>query len=852
MKHYWTFLLSAFLFLGITSTAQAVAGGNTVLTKLLAIQNNDALNFQTEYGIDPNTYTYEAWGQTYTGALPTLGGYEKVFKKTGGPTLRKIAGLNLSFLMNPTSMTFLIYTAFLTLMVGFYWFRIMNEASEGKAGGAIIPIVVPFLGKLAVGLIVAYNLPFVYGMAMKLKDVGILTAVAALQDGTAQNLVQADPSTMTFTDARAQGVRDAVAEKITAITFILDSTEEENQGEAKETGRKMISRVVSLLNAKIKAFNDDAKRMTMTYDGDTNKQVWESAAVKTDPPISYVGFEKLADSGSIGGVVLPDSDITNTAKIQAAWTGTASVEQELQRKITRKLTEYLELSAISNKDESQANMMTRVVTGPLYLKSGELGEDLKDTDEIFILRGEGNITDYQNNIRDKTASYIDETFIEPLQDVDKPGWWERIKGSTKSAMTSLVTGVLSIPKMLADLLVDLVRKFWIPMVAHMANFLFNVTIEAYVYLLMLAYPLWFHKKTEQAFKGALNTLIATAFTAATFCYLILAFESFAGYLMSYLTGFTQQAQDFMNANTGAAAASGIAVIGVAVGGGLGAMAGATLGIAVGYSIFYIIGTAICLSIAPKVFKAFLTGGSVVTPILMGAATAVVGGAMTGIMAAAAAPAALAAVKGGGAMMAAKAGGAIAKTKAGQAVGKRISSIGGRMKQFALDKAIRPSDMVARGQLNRRDKKGAMNYVKGVAQSTAGRMMQAPGAAFKGAAAAGAAIKRITPDPKKALIRLANSPVTRIGVTAVAGMGGNLSKMAGAFGTMTYGGQLLQNMASRNEARTTNTTPSMSNERPQGSNRGGGGSNQGGGTTHINKTVINNNNNNKGSGSDKKA
>jgi len=354
--------------------------------------------------------------------------------------------------------------------------------------------------------------------------------------------------------------------------------------------------------------------------------------------------------------------------------------------------------------DEQANLLTQIIRGSVYDKGGvsttTLGEFLNPKDTLFIKEGKRNPANYKEKVAGQTTRYITETFIEPIRSAAEPKWYQKIWNKAKSGFSTIAGGLINLPRKLAEILVNLVQKFWVPLVAHLANFLFNVTIEAYVYVLMLAYPLWFHKKTEQAFKGALNTLISTACTAAVFCYLILAFESFAGHLMAQLSGMTESAHSMLDNNQGASAAAGVGLVAVgAASNGLILAGAAAIGIAVGYAFFYMIGTMICLALAPKIFKAFLTGGSVVTPMLMGAATAVVGGVAAGAAAAIAAPGMLAggaALAKGGLVMGAKGGMAGIKGAGGAMMRGGRAAMGGARKAGSMAKkaALNPRATMA--------------------------------------------------------------------------------------------------------------------------------------------------------------
>jgi hypothetical protein len=415
-----------------------------------------------------------------------------------------------------------------------------------------------------------------------------------------------------------------------------------------------------------------------------------------------------------------------------------------------------------------------------------LGDNLLTLDQTYCALNDpstSDTTDYIGQVRDQTLAWFQTNVMGSSQTTNLKGTIPTgqtatstvEQGSGESTMGNIFKVLVNLPRLFADLAISIVKSFWIPFVAWMADSIFNFTIECYVYLLMLAYPFWFYKKTEKAFSGAMDTLISVAFTALTFNVLTMMFEGFIG-----------QVEDWITFQSTGGKIAGAAVTVAHFFPPTAAFAwGREVGIAIGFAIMYMVGTAVCLVLAPKIFKAFKEGSSVVAPMIMGAVSALAAGAV------------------GAVLMGGAATAGIGKL-AGSATGK---AVGGAAKG-ALNKAGQGLSKVGQG-LNRltggyagkalTGVKNAASAVQGIGSSAISRMgavaSKLPGAQTAQNIGAGMKddytnsivpkLKEIAADPRQAFLRLADSSAGRTFVAAAAAVSGDPTNVLKGMGAQTF-------------------------------------------------------------------
>ncbi len=814
-------------------------------------------------------------------------GYAESFKETGGPLLYNKIGINFKdTILNPSSFVFICYTALLTLMVGFAWFRRLNEVSKGKGSMDVIP----FILKLLVGLIVAYNIPLVYSIAMTVKDIGLLIVVTGLRqtDSPAQQTTFS-AGTMGATSERDEGIRNGIE------TFLNQKLAPLGDGNAKESGRARLVALVAMYNSYVRTIKDkgvEAAFVTPPSDPDSYittspiTGIWGASASESLPaqkvycekiddwsadllPIEYVGFTsgqseihntsfpeslmdkiqttssdatekqmavanfqnvvggKIKDDGTMeplidspsalislagtytkGGTAhygcLKRDDACNPQKILASCAPDVTSALWLRSQLVDALNAYMRNfdafnyhtsvgagyvgRAISVADDQAVNMIGWKLTATSFvtdyatfhptngslrdfftnfdsdadgaiIDDETLGDNLFEYDSRWAL-GEYATGDsaYRDDIAKATVKYLNSTFFNGSGGLGASVMTSScpegfVDLDTSKGIVAGILGVISdVVRDFARACIWVVHKFWTPCVAALADFIFNIIIEFYVYILWLAYPFWFHDKTSKAFTGALNTLVSVSCTAATFALMIVMFDGFTGYLLDSVLG-----------NDAYAIAMGVVAT---------FSLSAFIGIAFGYAIFYIIGTFKCFTIAPKVFQAFLAGSNVITPMIGAVATAAIGG-LAGAVA--------------GTMLGAKAIGGLKGSAIGQSVGKGVGGLVKGAGAWVGDK----TGLSSVGQKLGSSAPG--RWAKGVKSKFTDAAMAADTAIskdgrpkFLGAIASDMTSAKhraanAVHNPKQALASFAKSPAAALLAIGVGGMLGDPTKMLGAVG-----------------------------------------------------------------------
>lgn len=890
------------LFLAATAAVHAQSttlATDTISMKMLEISSTNA---QRAVAAGSESYTYNViiGGTTYPFTSLTMKGYADDFKRTGGRLL-STGGLDFRFLQNYSHPVFLIFNGFLVLMLGFYWISKVNEVSKGKGGLDIIPL----LGKLCVGLIVVYNMPFVYAVAMTLKDLGLRIVTYAINDqGTAgqpsaaaQNLSAASLNPLTKNVAKDTavkgGVLDAIQNPINIPPIIPigpttaangTPTVPDQRTMDRNSGRLRLSVLVADLNRIIGEYQTNVKPVNVKTAANGDRTVVESQGfddIAKKQLIDFVGFSPEKNSLSLdpaGDLSLSRSEVSSSDRILATVAADVYTANQLRRLYFLRLMDYMRLQGVSYSDDNQILAAAALSPNTTFFRVTSLpvlGPDLISIETEANKKG-GDSTgsqNYREQIQMASARYVNKNIFTPsivvptttpdqfggspnaIAAADQPGWFKRqlnsvvafggdVLDSTVGVIGKILDWLNNLPTKIAELVLSVVKWAWVPIMSHLANFVFNITIEAYVYILWLAFPFWFYEKTKKAFTGALDTLVAVSFTAAVFSLLCLIFESFAGAILRSLT-VTSSSIGLGSGAVGAAAGAGAAaavlgatspIWGVAAPLLLGMLAA----LAIGFAIFYMVGTFLCFRLAPQIFKAFKEGSSVITPMLQAAATAVVSGAAAGVLAGvggaglaagaaklAGSSQALAGAKAlGGAVKdraaglvkknTSKAGDYLKSTKAGQAVSsalKRGGAIARRAGQ-AVDSAAGLSSkaQAVRGVASKVSDgvQSATQWTKDAAKKVAGQDViagaQLTSDGFKTdktkfKEAAKGSVSNFLQDPVSGLARMGQSKAAQIVLLGASGFSGDPGAPLKNLGTALVATQLLQNTSQNNQKST---------------------------------------------------
>jgi hypothetical protein len=464
----------------------------------------------------------------------------------GGPMLAKIGVQLGNIIRNPYAG--LVMTVIMTLMVGATWLHAMRDQAAFGELAASLGI------KFIIGIVVFHMPSLVYGVGMTVRDLGATIAKMAFTSPVAGPTlstmsITGSPESLSFERVRATAIDRAIQDLGQPINGVGANV-------AYLLYDQLVARAVSLAGEAGASTAADLKLQTASKEGtaieksriiDENISRLLQMLDRSDTSAAFayktyrVGPDGVPDTqaGSDGGSfdngkadgmnALSDNIDASTIAITTATLHTWLGEADAIRK-------NFEQQAAQGGFPSQA---------------------------AYAAAYRSALADYGNVVYIRTGGFIKKTFWENLGfscgavggvnwsyignygDNDRQAigvaqknlstWYENTTGRP-AASFSPAPPADNRQKEFSKTVIDTLAYCRDQVITRGAMYVFDIIIEVYVFVIWLAYPLWFYAGTEKAFTGALNVFTVACLTPAVFTLLFVIWDAFIGFMIYWCNG----------------------------------------------------------------------------------------------------------------------------------------------------------------------------------------------------------------------------------------------------------------------------------------------------------------------------
>jgi len=464
----------------------------------------------------------------------------------GGPMLAKIGVQLGNIIRNPYAG--LVMTVIMTLMVGATWLHAMRESAALGELGASLAL------KFIIGIAVFHMPSLVYGVGMTVRDLGATIAKMAFTSPVAGPTlstmsITGSPESLSFERVRATAIDRAIQDLGQPMNGVGANV-------AYLLYDQLVARAVSLAgdagastaaDLELQTANKEgtAIEKSRIIDGNISRLLQMLDRSDTSAAFAYktyrVGPDGVPDTqaGSDGGNfdngkadgmnALSDSIDASTITITTATLHTWLGEADAIRK-------NFEQQAAQGSFPSQA---------------------------AYAAAYRSALADYGNVVYIRTGGFIKKTFWENLgfacgavggvnwsylsgyaeNDRQAIGvaqknlstWYENTTGRP-AASFSPAPPADNKEKEFSKTVIDTLAYCRDQVITRGAMYVFDLIIEVYVFVIWLAYPLWFYSGTEKAFTGALNVFTVACLTPAVFTLLFVIWDAFIGFMIYWCNG----------------------------------------------------------------------------------------------------------------------------------------------------------------------------------------------------------------------------------------------------------------------------------------------------------------------------
>jgi len=464
----------------------------------------------------------------------------------GGPILAKI-GVQLGNIIRNTYAG-LLMTVIMTLMVGASWLHAMRE--QAAFGELAASLALKFIIGIAV-----FHLPsLVYGVGMTVRDLGAIMAKMAFTSPSAgpalsQMSITGSPESLGFERVRATAIDRAIQDLGQPMNGVGANV-------AYLLYDQLVARAVSLAGS---AGASTAADLGLQTAGKQGTAIEKSRIINANLSKLLQNLDRADQADSfvykayrVGPDGLPD--------IQAGADGGNFDNRKLDG-----------MNALQNDIDASTIAIT---TATLHYWLGE-AEDIRKNFEQQAEQGRmpsqaayaaayrSALADYGNLVYVRTGGFIKKTFWENLSfscgatggvnwsyignysDNDRQAigvaqknlstWYENTTGRP-AASFSPAPADDNREKEFSKAVIDTLAYCRDQVVTRGAMYVFDLIIEVYVFVIWLAYPLWFYKGTEKAFTGALNIFTVACLTPAVFTLLFVIWDAFVGFMIYWCNG----------------------------------------------------------------------------------------------------------------------------------------------------------------------------------------------------------------------------------------------------------------------------------------------------------------------------
>ncbi|HXB02493.1 MAG TPA: hypothetical protein VNV15_06715 [Opitutaceae bacterium] len=464
----------------------------------------------------------------------------------GGPMLAKIGVQLGNIIRNPYAG--LVMTVIMTLMVGAAWLRAMRDQAALGELGASLAI------KFIIGIAVFHMPSLVYGVGMTVRDLGATIAKMAFTSPVAGPTlstmsITGSPESLSFERVRATAIDRAIQDLGQPMNGV-------GANMAYLLYDQLVARAVSLAGQAGASTAADLELQTANKEGTA---IEKSRIIDGNISRLLQMLDRSDESASfayktyrVGPDGVPDT--------QAGSDGGNFDNGKADG-----------MNALS--DNIDASTIT-ITTATLYTWLGEADTIRKNFEQqaaqgsfpsqaAYAAAYRSALADYGDVVYIRTGGFIKKTFWENLgfscgavggvnwsylgnygaNDRQAIGvaqknlstWYENTTGRP-AASFSPAPPADNKQKEFSKTIIDTLAYCRDQVITRGAMYVFDIIIEVYVFVIWLAYPLWFYSGTEKAFTGALNVFTVACLTPAVFTLLFVIWDAFIGFMIYWCNG----------------------------------------------------------------------------------------------------------------------------------------------------------------------------------------------------------------------------------------------------------------------------------------------------------------------------
>jgi hypothetical protein len=466
----------------------------------------------------------------------------------GGPVLQSI-GVQLGDVMG-NAYAKLFMSVIMTLMVAASWLKAMRESSALGELAATLTV------KFIVGIAVFLMPGLVYGVGMTIRDLGTIIASLAFTNPTvgptlSKLSLSASPEEMSFERLRAMAIDRAVQDLSQPMNgvgadvayYLYDQMVARAVAVAQPSGGAAPS--ATSLGLQTIGSQGSALEKSRVYNANISKLL--QILDRTDPSQAFVyttyrvGPNGLPDiqAGSNGGgfdvrTAAGISALTEDINASTVTITSGSINYWLVAadNIRTAFEQQAAQGAFSSKADYDAAYQAALESygNVVYIQTGGFIKKTFWENLAFACGAAGGTTwSYLGNY-----SKSDQQAIGAAQK-NLSNWYQSTTGRAASSFSPAPPAESAL-KGLSKFIMDWLSFFRDKIITNVAMVVFDLIIEVYVFVIWLAYPLWFYSGTAKAFTGALNIFTMACLTPTVFTFLFLIWDAVAGYMISLSLG----------------------------------------------------------------------------------------------------------------------------------------------------------------------------------------------------------------------------------------------------------------------------------------------------------------------------
>jgi hypothetical protein len=468
----------------------------------------------------------------------------------GGPMLAKIGVQLGNIIRNPYAG--LLMTVIMTLMVGATWLHAMREQAAFGELAASLGL------KFMIGIAVFHMPSLVYGVGMTVRDLGATLAKMAFTSPVtgptlSQMSITGSPESLGFERVRAMSVDRAI----------------------QDLGQPMNG--------------VGANVAYLLYDQLVARAVSLAGQAGTSPPVTTAADLELQTAGKQGTAIeksrIISENISRLLQILDGLDQSASFAYKTYRVGPEGLPDTQAGSdggTFDNRKSDGMNALSNdidastiaITTATLHTWLGEADTTRRNFEQqaaqgsfpsqaAYAAAYRSALADYGNVVYIRTGGFIKKTFWDNLgfscgaiggvnwsylgnyraNDRQAIGvaqkslstWYENTTGRP-AASFSPAPPADNKEKAFSKTVIDTLAYCRDQVITRGAMYVFDIIIEVYVFVIWLAYPLWFYAGTEKAFTGALNVFTVACLTPAVFTLLFVIWDAFVGFMIYWCNG----------------------------------------------------------------------------------------------------------------------------------------------------------------------------------------------------------------------------------------------------------------------------------------------------------------------------